>query len=122
MLVVARLFQGAGAALMVPQVLAFVQALFPLAERPRAFAFFGAVAGPARALTKQSIAHLATPGRCPDGCTTRCSKSIGGRCLATGVPLIRSRSGVRSRRPALDAGWRAARLCHARTSSGFGWP
>jgi EmrB/QacA subfamily drug resistance transporter len=56
-LVVARLFQSAGAALMVPQVLAFVQALFPLAERPRAFAFFGAVAG-AGAIAGQVLGGL----------------------------------------------------------------
>lgn len=44
-LVFARLAQGVGAALMVPQVLALIQTLFPLAERPRAFAYFGATAG-----------------------------------------------------------------------------
>jgi EmrB/QacA subfamily drug resistance transporter len=56
-LVVARLFQGVGAALMVPQVLAFIQALFPLAERPRAFAFFGATAG-AGAIAGQVLGGL----------------------------------------------------------------
>ncbi|HEY3873362.1 MAG TPA: MFS transporter [Actinocrinis sp.] len=44
-LVTARLGQGAGASLMVPQVLALIQVLIPPAERPRAFAYFGAVAG-----------------------------------------------------------------------------
>lgn len=44
-LVAARLLQGLGAAAMVPQVLATIQHLFGEAERPRAFAAFGAVAG-----------------------------------------------------------------------------
>jgi MFS family permease len=44
-LVAARLLQGLGAAAMVPQVLATIQRLFGEAERPRAFAIFGAVAG-----------------------------------------------------------------------------
>ncbi|WCB94723.1 Drug efflux pump JefA [Baekduia alba] len=44
-LVAARLLQGAGAATMVPQVLATIQDLFGPTERPRAFAAFGAVAG-----------------------------------------------------------------------------
>ena len=41
MLVVSRALQGAMAALMVPQVLSFVQVEFPAAERARAFAVFG---------------------------------------------------------------------------------
>jgi MFS family permease len=44
-LILARLAQGLGASIMVPQVLALIQVLFPLPERPRAFAFFGATAG-----------------------------------------------------------------------------
>ncbi|HUB76892.1 MAG TPA: MFS transporter [Solirubrobacteraceae bacterium] len=44
-LIVARLVQGAGAALMLPQVLALITALFPPAERPRALAWFGAAGG-----------------------------------------------------------------------------
>jgi MFS family permease len=44
-LIVARLGQGAGASLMVPQVLALIQILIPGPERPRAFAYFGATAG-----------------------------------------------------------------------------
>jgi EmrB/QacA subfamily drug resistance transporter len=44
-LLAARLLQGLGAALMVPQVLALIQAMFPVSERPRAFAYFGAAAG-----------------------------------------------------------------------------
>jgi MFS family permease len=44
-LIIARLGQGAGASLMVPQVLALIQVLFPSDERPRAFAYFGATAG-----------------------------------------------------------------------------
>jgi EmrB/QacA subfamily drug resistance transporter len=44
-LVLARLAQGATAALMVPQVLATIHALFPDAARNRAFAVFGIVLG-----------------------------------------------------------------------------
>ncbi len=44
-LVVARLAQGFGAALMVPQVLALITALFPPAERHRALAWFGVTIG-----------------------------------------------------------------------------
>jgi EmrB/QacA subfamily drug resistance transporter len=44
-LIAARLLQGAGAATMVPQVLATIQDLFGPTERARAFAAFGAVAG-----------------------------------------------------------------------------
>ncbi|CAI7979571.1 MFS transporter [Frankia sp. Hr75.2] len=40
-----RLLQGAGAAAMVPQVLALISVTFPPAERPRAFAFFGVTIG-----------------------------------------------------------------------------
>jgi EmrB/QacA subfamily drug resistance transporter len=44
-LVVARLAQGLGAALMVPQVLALITALFPVEERRRALAWFGVTIG-----------------------------------------------------------------------------
>jgi EmrB/QacA subfamily drug resistance transporter len=44
-LVLARLLQGATAALMVPQVLATIHALFPDAARARAFAVFGVTLG-----------------------------------------------------------------------------
>ena len=44
-LVAGRLLQGIGAAAMVPQVLALIQALFPAAERPRALTAFGVNAG-----------------------------------------------------------------------------
>lgn len=44
-LIAARVGQGAGASLMVPQVLALIQVLIPGPERPRAFAYFGATAG-----------------------------------------------------------------------------
>ncbi|MEX5709864.1 MFS transporter [Parafrankia sp. FMc6] len=40
-----RLLQGAGAAAMVPQVLALISVTFPPPERPRAFAFFGVTIG-----------------------------------------------------------------------------
>ncbi|KPM51900.1 MFS transporter [Frankia sp. R43] len=40
-----RLLQGAGAAAMVPQVLALITVTFPPAERARAFAFFGVTIG-----------------------------------------------------------------------------
>src|SRR5437870_5626685 len=40
-LIVARVAQGLGAALMVPQVLALITALFPPDERHRALAWFG---------------------------------------------------------------------------------
>lgn len=41
----ARLVQGLAAAVMVPQVLAMITAMFPAAERPRALAWFGVTAG-----------------------------------------------------------------------------
>src|SRR5205814_10000140 len=44
-LILARLAQGATAALMVPQVLATLQLLFSDASRARAFAFYGVVLG-----------------------------------------------------------------------------
>ncbi len=44
-IVVARLCQGAAAALMVPQVLAFITRLFPPDERSRALAWFGVAIG-----------------------------------------------------------------------------
>jgi EmrB/QacA subfamily drug resistance transporter len=44
-LVVARLAQGLAAALMVPQVLAQITALFPIEERRRALAWFGVTIG-----------------------------------------------------------------------------
>jgi EmrB/QacA subfamily drug resistance transporter len=44
-LVVARLAQGLSAALMVPQVLALITALFPVEERRRALAWFGVTIG-----------------------------------------------------------------------------
>jgi EmrB/QacA subfamily drug resistance transporter len=44
-LVAARVAQGIGAALMVPQVLSIIQVLFPPGERARAMAAFGALAG-----------------------------------------------------------------------------
>ena len=44
-LIVARLLQGATAAAMVPQVLALINVMFPVHERPRAMAWFGATIG-----------------------------------------------------------------------------
>ena len=44
-LIVARVAQGVGAALMVPQVLALITSLFPPAERHRALAWFGVTIG-----------------------------------------------------------------------------
>jgi EmrB/QacA subfamily drug resistance transporter len=44
-LIVARLAQGAGAALMLPQVLALITSLFPPSERHRALAWFGVAIG-----------------------------------------------------------------------------
>ncbi len=44
-LIVARFVQGFGAAMMVPQVLALITALFPPAERYRALAWFGVTIG-----------------------------------------------------------------------------
>jgi EmrB/QacA subfamily drug resistance transporter len=44
-LIVARLAQGLGAAMMVPQVLALITALFPVEERHRAIAWFGVAVG-----------------------------------------------------------------------------
>ena len=41
LLIGARVLQGATAALMVPQVLSFIQVEFPATERPRAFAVYG---------------------------------------------------------------------------------
>jgi EmrB/QacA subfamily drug resistance transporter len=45
LLIAGRLLQGAGAAAMVPQVLALINVGFPVAERARALAFFGATVG-----------------------------------------------------------------------------
>ncbi len=45
MLIAARLFQGAMAALMVPQVLSIVHATFPAHERGKVFGLFGAIVG-----------------------------------------------------------------------------
>src|SRR5579871_870319 len=44
-LIGARLAQGLAAAVMVPQVLAMITAVFPAPERPRALAWFGVTAG-----------------------------------------------------------------------------
>lgn len=44
-LVAARVLQGLGAALMVPQVLSIIQVLFPAGERGKAMAAFGGLAG-----------------------------------------------------------------------------
>jgi EmrB/QacA subfamily drug resistance transporter len=44
-LVIARLFQGATASLMVPQVLAVITAVFPLEERAKALSWFGLTVG-----------------------------------------------------------------------------
>lgn len=41
MLVVSRVLQGAAAAMMIPQVLSFIQVEFPAPERPRALAMYG---------------------------------------------------------------------------------
>lgn len=49
-LVVARLLQGACAALMVPQVMALMQRLYPPEERVRVFAIFGVLGGLSAAL------------------------------------------------------------------------
>jgi MFS family permease len=65
-LVVARLAQGAAAAMMVPQVLAAITAIFPAHERARALSWFGltiglgAVAGQVLggALLRLDVAHL----------------------------------------------------------------
>lgn len=48
-LIGARVLQGAAAAMMVPQVLATIQVEFPHAERPKAFALYGAINGVAAA-------------------------------------------------------------------------
>jgi EmrB/QacA subfamily drug resistance transporter len=45
LLIAARILQGATAAMMVPQVLALINLIFPLHERTRAMAAFGAVIG-----------------------------------------------------------------------------
>ena len=44
-LIAARLLQGATAAAMVPQLLALINVVYPVAERPRAMAWFGATIG-----------------------------------------------------------------------------
>ncbi|RDI42122.1 MFS transporter [Nocardia mexicana] len=44
-LVVFRILQGATAALMVPQMLALINTMFPVSERPRAMAAYGATIG-----------------------------------------------------------------------------
>jgi len=44
-LIVARLFQGISAAAMVPQVLSFIQLMFPAEEKGRALGIYGAVLG-----------------------------------------------------------------------------
>ncbi|MEV4477392.1 MFS transporter [Nonomuraea sp. NPDC049504] len=49
MLIAARAVQGAAAAMMVPQVLATIQVMFPSAERPKALGLYGAVNGLAAA-------------------------------------------------------------------------
>lgn len=45
LLIIFRVLQGCGAALMFPQVLSFIQVTFEPAERPRAFGYFAAVNG-----------------------------------------------------------------------------
>ncbi|MFI6982129.1 MFS transporter [Embleya sp. NPDC050154] len=45
MLVASRILQGAGAAIMVPQVLSIVHATFPAHERGKVFGLFGAIVG-----------------------------------------------------------------------------
>ncbi|HEY8482558.1 MAG TPA: MFS transporter [Spirillospora sp.] len=49
MLIAARAVQGAAAAMMVPQVLATIQVVFPREERPKALGMYGAVNGLAAA-------------------------------------------------------------------------
>ena len=49
MLIAARAVQGAAAAMMVPQVLATIQVMFPREERPKALGMYGAVNGLAAA-------------------------------------------------------------------------
>jgi len=44
-LIIARVVQGLGAAMMVPQVLSIIQVSFSAKERPTAFSFYGAVIG-----------------------------------------------------------------------------
>jgi EmrB/QacA subfamily drug resistance transporter len=56
-LAAARLVQGLAAAVMVPQVLAMITAMFPAGERPRALAWFGVTAG-ASGLCGQVIGGL----------------------------------------------------------------
>lgn len=53
-LIGSRLLQGIGAALMVPQVFAFIQTTFPPAERQKAFSIYGVSAGLA-SVTGQSL-------------------------------------------------------------------
>jgi EmrB/QacA subfamily drug resistance transporter len=50
MLVTARVLQGAMAATMIPQILAIIQANFPIGERAAAFGLYGAVGGMANVL------------------------------------------------------------------------
>jgi EmrB/QacA subfamily drug resistance transporter len=45
LLILARVVQGATAAAMVPQLLALINVVYPVAERPRAMAWFGATIG-----------------------------------------------------------------------------
>jgi MFS family permease len=45
LLIIARIAQGAAAALMYPQVISFIQVSFDQRERPRAFGYFAAIAG-----------------------------------------------------------------------------
>lgn len=61
MMVGARLFQGVFAALMVPQVLSMIQAMFPPRERIKAMGMLG-VAIPAAALTGPFVGALLTAG------------------------------------------------------------
>ncbi|MEV2272653.1 MFS transporter [Nonomuraea africana] len=61
MMVGARLFQGLFAALMVPQVLSVIQAMFPPHERIKAMGLLG-VAIPAAALTGPFVGALLTAG------------------------------------------------------------
>ena len=61
-LIAARVAQGFGAALMVPQVLALITALFPVGERHRALAWFGVTIGLGRD-RRPGARRRARPGR-----------------------------------------------------------
>ncbi len=123
-LVVARMGQGVGAALLSPQVLATIGVVYNGEDRVRAITAYGLVAGVA-AVSGQLIGGALI--------SATCSASAGARCSSSTCPSARRRSSPRGAgcpRPAAPTGarstarascsWRRASRCSCSASSRAG--